>query len=240
MFSKFSNLRISSFIKSPPHSKNMDLDDAASLSKWVADMNLDISKHNLGPQMELVWFPIKLDENGQGELIGEGDACFNLQGLNSSEKLFRSLHISSQSSLPLSIEKQSGKVIVDGKVADCLEPPVKDENNNWLHVEDAAEGDDATANIHHPSEQRQVNFGNPIEHAVEIEGIDEVGVEAEPDDPNNRRAVRHNWRMLLFLLIIFILGYQLVDRYFLNGSNGHTFSSFRSLLKGGGGDGVGT
>jgi predicted nucleotidyltransferase len=222
----------------------MDQDDAASISKWVADMNLNMSKSNSDPQMELVWFPITLDENGQGEPIGEGDSAFNLQQLKSPGNVFQTGHApvtgldiinhsQSSPSLQLLLERRNRKLRVDEKLSGPLGPPEKDENNNdvWLHIEDG-DPKEASPDTRRPSEYHRLDVEDPNEHAVEIEPIDEVGVEVQPDDQNNRRAVRHNWRMLLFLLIIFILCYQLIDRYFITGS------TTKGLLSGGGGGGT--
>jgi len=222
----------------------MDQNDAASLSKWVADMNQNLSRDNSDPQMQLVWFPIKLDENGHGELMGEGDSSFNLNNLKSSESVFRSGSrgvppTSQQSSLQLLTENKAGRVRVDGKLAESLEPPGKDENNNnevRLNLGDPATKEESSTSLHRILEDDQAQIENLDENAVEveIEPIDEVAVEVRPEDPANihRRPVRHNWRMLLFILIIFILCYQLFDRYFINTSpERRSFSSFRNLFR---------
>jgi len=231
----------------------MEQNDAASLSRWVADMNLDMGKNN--SQMELVLIPIKFDEKGQGELIGEGDMPFHLQTLKSSESASSRPSIrvptGGKSSLPVLTEnKQNNRkevLCVDGKIAECLERPEKDENENEVKVqiedpvvEEAQEESSVNPHPHRQvpdPEQGQVNPANPNdgEERVEILPIDEVGVEARPEEPLFRRlAVRHNWRMLLFLLIIFILCYQLIDRYFINGTDHRSFSSFRSAFRIGG------
>ncbi len=210
---------------------NMDNDETSVISKWVADMNLDLHTNHSDPSMELVWLPIKLDEHGN-EVIGEGGDTFSFHQLFKSldeksstalgENIFRPVEVQpvifDQDNARKNVEEtpvfnSDTGIIIKNKVEAQISV---DSKNNTLEV-DANHAQSPVAEV---GENNNPQVGQEGEEAQvlaepEVAAVEEVAVEAQENN-NVMGPGRRNWRLMLFLFIVFIIGYQLVDRLIIN------------------------
>lgn len=213
-------------------SLNMDNDETSVISKWVADMNLDLHTNHSDPSMELVWLPIKLDEHGN-EVIGEGGDTFSFHQLLKSQDGKSSTALGESIFRPVEVQP----VLFDNTRKNVEETPVFNSDNGMI-IKNEAEAQilldnnnnavqgDSNHTESPPAVHAEVGENNNLQEgqegeeaqvqaAPEVAAADEVAVEAQENN-NIIGAGRRNWRLMLFLFIVFIIGYQLVDRLIIN------------------------
>ncbi|CAL8116939.1 unnamed protein product [Orchesella dallaii] len=190
----------------------------------------DSKNDNPVPNLESVYYTVKLEES-MPSISGEGDSF----SLSQQELQQNPLHSSGEKLTSISAtiipptfpfqkkQQETVRIQVEESLGSLIQNLSRD-HHVFIKEIDSVELKEGGKEQQPNPNQNQVGAEvrrNEAQDLVRVQGEAgveaEVGMEVEVDAREfELRPIRHNWRILVFLLIIFVLGYHWAYKYYAN------------------------